>query len=195
MTGYLVKAVRWEPAAITASVSAVLMGWSRWAPTGWPRLSGVGLLVTAAALVAAGLAFCLDDPAGAILDTAPVSAARRRACYVLVGATVAAAGWALTLGLAPAAPVIWASAMAAGSAALALAVGALAARAVGPVWGGTIGAVGVLTGRVFLGGLHHRLGLDPGAGGAPARWLLVAAVLVGLLGVASRDPGARRLWG
>lgn len=194
MIGYVVKAARWEVAAITGLSGAVLMGWSRWAPTGWPRLSAVSLLAITATLVAVGLAFCLDDSAAAILDTAPVSAGRRRTWHVLIGATAAAAGWALTVGVAPAAPVAWASAMAAGLAALALMVGAFAARALGPAWGGTIGAVGVVAARVLLGGMHHRLGLDPTDVGAPSRWLLVAAVLVGLLGVASRDPGARRLW-
>lgn len=195
MLGYVVKAVRWEPAAITALSGAVLMTWSRWAPAGWPRLSSVSLLAIAAALVAVGLAFCLDDPAAVTLDGTPVSVARRRTWHVLIGATAAAAGWALTVGVAPpAAPVAWASAMAVGIGALALAVGAVAARVVGPAWGGTIGAVGVVAARIALGGLHHRLGLDPTDAGAPARWLVVAAVLVGLLGVASRDPGARRPW-
>lgn len=192
MLGYLVKAVRWEPAAVTALSGAVVMAWSRWAPVSWPRLSAVGVLAIAAALVAIGLAFCLDDAAAVILDAAPVSAARRRAWYVLIGGVAAAAGWGLTLALAPpAAPVGWASATVAGFGALALAVGAFAARVLGPEWAGTIGAVGVVAARVVLGGLHHRLGLDPTDAGASVRWLVVAAICVALLSVASRDPGGR----
>jgi hypothetical protein len=195
MIRYVLKVVRWEPVAVTSWCAAMLMAWSRWAPTGWPRLSAVSLLAIAAALVAVGLAFCLDDPAGAILDTTPVSAARRRMWHLLAGGSAATAGWVVTMGVAPPpTPVGWASAMAAGIAAFALAVGALAARVAGPAWGGTIGAVGVVLARVLLGGWHHRLGLDPTDVGAPVRWLVVTAVCVGLLGMASRDPGTRRAW-
>jgi hypothetical protein len=198
MTAYLVRIVRWQPAGTAAVPALALLAWTRWAPSGVVRPSAVAVLAGAAALVAAGLAFTVEDDAAVVLDATPGSLGVRRRRHLAVAAVATAVVWGLLLGAAPAgAPVGWATSSLLGTGTVGLAVAAVAARLRDPARCGVAGAVGAVVGHVASVALPADWALGPADPGATLRWLALTGVAAALLAAASRDPARRpaRRWG
>ncbi len=185
------RVVSWQPLATAMAVGIVIVA------TGSPA-SVMTRLAIAAAAVAAGTAFTLDDPASVTLAASPTSRPARRFARVACVAVVTGMWWAAAAAVASsrmgALPLRGLALELAAFVAVALAVSATAASQGDQTGGGVAGVVVVVAcyGSTFL---PPRWWLPfpayPSAPGASARLTATFALAACLLAVTSRDPASR----
>ena len=155
-------------------------------------------LVVAALVAGATLSWAVDDPAADLLGAMPVSSPVRAALRVACVAAVAALGMVLTalvVAVGPGLPSDLGDRMpeASAAAAVALAVGFLAARR-GERTAGPLGVTAGVLGSAVVAGLAFRWpNLFPAFMASPAhdRWWIVVAVAAVAAARAGRVPGRR----
>lgn len=182
------RVARWRPLAIAMAAGGLyaLLG---------AKGSASDRLMVAAAGVAAISAFIIDDPAAVTVAASPPSLLARRAGRVALVAVPVVAWWAVVVTIAGARfgpmPIRAISLALVGLAAVALAVGALAASSGLAERDGLAGA----TASATLYGLTllplpawSPLPRSPGAPGTASRWLIAAGVAFAIFVWSSRDP-------
>lgn len=199
LTPALLRAVRWQPMPAAAIASVLLLWWQHDRtvdPTGavW-MLRAVGLVL------AAGMAFALDDRTRPTMAAVPTPLWWRAAVQLIGVAAPAALAWCAALvwmerrvdGAVPAAGL---SLEAMTLAAVVLAVAGGLARWRGITDPGTVTAPAMLALGLLLPQLPGRVALvilpGPGWDSAHVRWALLLAVAFAALTLSLRDPAASR---
>lgn len=164
--------------------------------TAWPAIIGAAavaagllalpgsddLLLLGAGIVAASVAFVIEDAAEATIVAVPIRLLARRLVRLGTALPLVGALWAL---------VVWRGDADGAVATLVLAALAMLAAAVAALYGAVAGAMAPPAVIVVAFVLPERLALLDGSDAATARWLVLLGVAVVAFCAASRDPGHR----
>lgn len=143
------------------------------------------LLLLGAGIVAASVAFVVEDAAEATIAAVPLRLLARRLVRLGTALPLVGALWAL---------IVWRSDAGGAVATLVLAALATVAVAVAASHGAVAGAFAPLTVIVVALVLPERLALLDGSDAAVSRWLFVLGVAITAFCAASRDPGRASRW-
>ena len=143
------------------------------------------LLLLGAGVVAASVAFVVEDAAQATIAAVPLTLLARR--LVRLGTALPLVGvlWAL---------IVWRGDSGGAVATLVLAALAALAAAVAAYYGAVAGAMAPLAVIVVAFVLPERLALFDGSDAATARWFVLLGIAIAVFCAASRDPGRTSRW-